>query len=57
LGPQGKQAFLGLARSVASAEIPLRKTNTLIDKAYAGLKRTIGWQLSSGIIHGFVGSV
>ena len=57
LGPQGKQAFLNLAKSVATAEIPLKRTNTLIDKAYAGLKKTIGWQLSSSIVHGFVGSV
>ena len=57
LGPQGKQAFVGLAKAVASSEIPLKKTTTMIDKAWGGLKRTAGWMISSSILHGFVGNI
>ena len=57
LGPQGKQAFVGLANSIAQSEIPLKRTNKLIDKAWDGLKRQVGWTFSSSIIHGLMGSI
>ena len=57
LGPQGQQAFMQLARSVANAEIPLRRTNTLLQKFSKSLASTAGWQISSTILHGFMGAV
>ena len=57
LGPQGQQAFMQLARSVANAEIPLRRTNTLLQKFSQSLASTAGWQISSTILHGFMGAV
>jgi hypothetical protein len=48
---------MGLAKAVASSEIPLKKTTTMIDKAWGGLKRTAGWMISSSILHGFVGNI
>jgi hypothetical protein len=48
---------MGLARAVASAEMPLKRTSTMIDKAWGGLKKTAGWMISSSILHGFVGNI
>ena len=57
LGSQGKQSYMGLARAVASAEMPLKRTTTMMDKAWGGLKKTAGWMISSSILHGFVGNI
>lgn len=57
LGPAGNQAFAGLAKSIATAEIPMRRTNQLLTEMGTTLKNSIRWQLSSSIIHGFMGSV
>jgi hypothetical protein len=48
---------MSLAKSIAKSEIPLRRTNKLMDTAWTNLKKTAGWQLSSSIIHGLIGSM
>jgi hypothetical protein len=57
MGPAGQKAFVSLAGSIAKAEVPLRRTNKLVDGMWDNLKKTIGWQLSSSMIHGFIGGV
>ena len=57
LGPQGKNAFLQLANSISNSEIPLKKANKLLDTTWENLKKTIGWQFSSSLVHGFIGSI
>lgn len=57
LGPEGSKAFAQLANSIASAEIPLKRTNGLLHEMGTVLKNTIKWQLSSSMIHGFMGAV
>ena len=57
LGPQGQQAFMSLARSVASAEVPLRRSNALLTQFTTTLANTARWQLSSSLLHGFISSV
>ena len=57
LGSIGEQAFSGLARSIATAEIPLRRTNKLLDNFAVTMKNTVKWQLSSSLIHGFMSSI
>ena len=57
LGSAGEQAFSGLARSIATAEIPLRRTNNLLNDFAVTMKNTVKWQLSSSIMHGFLSSV
>lgn len=56
-GPAGKEAFNGLAKSILQADVPLRQTNKLIKEFGVTLKNTVKWQLSSGIVHGLVGSI
>ena len=57
LGPQGTQAFMSLASSISNAEVPLRRTNALLTEFATTLKNTARWQISSSILHGFMGSV
>lgn len=57
LGPDGEQAFMKVASSIASAELPLKKTNTALTEFLGTLKNTARWQISSSILHGFMGSL
>ena len=57
LGPQGKQAFNELASSVAKSEIPIKRLSGLLGEFGTVLKNTIRWQISSSLIHGFMGSI
>lgn len=57
LGPQGKQAFQQLATSVAQSEVPVRRLTGMLGEVGIALKNSIRWQLSSSLIHGFMGSV
>lgn len=57
LGPAGTEAFLKVASSITQAELPLRRTNTLMNKLWVTMKNTMRWQLTSSVLHGFVGSL
>lgn len=57
LGPAGDQAFAKLAKSIVTAEIPLKRTNTVLEQFTTTLKNTARWQISSSVLHGFMGSV
>lgn len=57
LGPAGQQAFMSLANSVAQAEIPIRRSNALLSQLGTTLMNTARWQLSSSILHGFMGAI
>ena len=51
LGPDGQQAFSQLARSISQAEVPLKKSNKLLEEFSTTLKNTARWQISSSILH------
>ena len=57
LGPQGQETFMKLAQSIISAEAPLKRTNKLLDEFKTTLANTARWQLSSSLLHGFMGSL
>lgn len=57
LGPAGREAFLKVASSITQAELPLRRTNTLMNELWVTMKNTMRWQLTSSVLHGFVGSL
>lgn len=57
LGPAGEKAFADLSRSITLAEVPLKRTNTLVSNLWVTLKNTARWQLSSSMLHGFMGTV
>ena len=57
LGPAGKKAFSELTQSIVNAEVPLKRTSGLLSEFFVTLKNTARWQISSSILHGFMGSV
>ena len=57
LGPQGSQAFSQLAQAITTAEVPLRRTNTLLHEFGTTLKNTARWQISSSVLHGLQGAM
>lgn len=57
LGPSGEKAFLQVSRAIATADAPLRKTNSLLREFSTTMKNTIRWQISSSMLHGFMGAV
>lgn len=57
LGPEGDQAFASLASSITKAEIPIRRSNALLSDFATTLKNTARWQISSSVLHGFMGTL
>lgn len=57
LGPAGQQAFNTLASSIAQSEIPIRRSNAALTELWTTLKNTVRWQISSSILHGFMGTI
>lgn len=57
LGPEGSQAFASLATSITSAEIPLKRSNALLQEFATSLTNTARWQLSSSALHGFLTTI
>lgn len=55
MGPEGRKAFADLARSVTTAEAPLKRTSKLVDDLKRSLKGALNWQISSNVIQGLIG--
>lgn len=46
-----------LTNAIAQAEIPMRRTNALVKEFATTLANTARWQLSSTVLHGFMGAL
>ena len=57
VGPAGQQAFVQLAQSVATAERPVISLGSRLNGLLTTLKNTARWQISSTILHGFMGAL
>lgn len=57
LGSEGRQAFSNLAQSITTAEVPLKRANSVLTEFATTLKNTARWQISSSIMNSFVGSI
>ena len=57
LGSKGDQAFLKIAQSIVKTEVPLRRSSGLLTQFATTLKNTARWQISSSVLHGFMGAV
>lgn len=55
-GNAGSQAFVQLARSIAAAEVPIKKVNSTLASIGQTLKNTVKWELSSSFVHGIEGA-
>lgn len=56
-GSEGQQAFLKLAQSISMAEAPVTRVNKQLAEMVTTLKNTARWQLSSSLLHGFMGTI
>lgn len=56
-GIAGQQAFIGLAKSISTADYPMFKLNSKLSEMLTTLKNAARWQLSSSMLHGFMGAV
>lgn len=57
LGPDGQKAFQQLAQSITNAEIPIKRSNAAVQELWVSLKNTARWQMSSSMLHGFIGAI
>lgn len=57
LGPVGDKAFAQLAQSISTADVKLLHANTVMGQFVTSLKNTARWQLSSSMLHGFMGTI
>lgn len=57
IGSEGEKAFLAVASAVAKAEVPITRSNQLLNSLWTTMKNTIRWQLTSSALHGFVGAL
>ena len=57
LGPEGDKAFSQLAQSISTAELPIKRSSKLLTEFATTLKNTTKWQISSSILHGFMGAI
>lgn len=57
IGPSGAQAFTQLSSAIASSNTPLKQMNSTLKSLGTSLANTAKWQLSSSLVHGFVGGL
>lgn len=57
VGPVGQQAFIKLARAIASAQTPMLNVSNAIAEFGKTLVNTVKWQLASNLIHGIQGAL
>ena len=56
-GTQGEQAFLNIQRAIGNASIQINQANGALASFLTTLKNTARWQISSSILHGFMGAL
>lgn len=57
IGPAGQQAFLQIAQAIATADASVIQINKKLAEMGTTLKNTARWQISSSILHGFMGTM
>lgn len=57
IGPAGEEAFLQVANAIAKAELPIKRSNKLLDELWVTMKNTMRWQLTSSVLQGFTGAI
>ena len=57
IGPEGQDAFMQVSQAIAYAENPIKRANKALDNFKTTLMNTARWQISSSILHGFMGAI
>ena len=56
-GTEGQNAIIQMANAVGQMEVPIKKTNQMINNMMTTLKNTVKWELSSSFVHGIEGAL
>lgn len=56
-GTDGRSAFASVASAIVSAEMPLKRTNKLMDELWTTMKNTMRWQVTSSVLNTFTGAL
>ena len=56
-GKEGQQAFASFAKSVATAQQPIKQTSKMLDELWVTMKNTIRWQVTTMALGGFTGAI
>ena len=56
-GSSGQQAFLQLAQAISAADQPMLRINSKLKEFGTTMANTVRWQLSSSLLHGFMGGL
>lgn len=56
-GKEGQQAFASFAKSVATAQQPIKQTSKILDEMWITMKNTLRWQLTASALGGFTGAI
>ena len=56
-GQTGQQAFMNIQRVVANSSVAINQANGVLARFATTLANTARWQLSSSLLHGFIGSI
>ena len=56
-GETGQQAFMKLAQSISLADQPMLRVSKRMQEFAVTMKNTVKWQLSSSMLHGFMGAI
>ena len=57
LGPEGEQAFFKLTQSIATADASTLNLGKKLSSLGTVLRNTARWQISSSLLHGFMGAI
>lgn len=57
IGPAGQSAFLALSQSIAKADASAISLGGKLSSLMTTLKNTAKWQISSSVLHGFMGAI
>lgn len=57
LGTEGQNAFYNLCEAIITADAPLKRANKLVENFKISLQNAARWQMSSTVLHGFIGTL
>ena len=57
LGPEGEKTFNSLANTIASAQVPLKRTSQGVQELMTAFGNTMRWQATSMAMHKMVGTI
>ena len=57
IGPDGEKAFAQLAASISNADARITNANSKLSQFAVTLANTARWQISSSVLHGFMGAM